>query len=154
MTRHTIPIEDNRELLAEYGRAFAWFNLVEAFLGEVIAFQGKLGAANPKLIEKLMRGKTLGAKIDLASVLVSPETKEMLDRLVQLRNELAHGVVSEEVPMNNPTQRTGKYVVSHKSGTSPLTLETLRDAVSLSQDISQALHAELLKGTHFEKAQQ
>ncbi len=152
MSGTSIPIEDDRELLAEYGRAFAWFNLVEYMLGNVITFRGRLNLADPKLVKNLTAKTTLGGKISLASKsdLILPTTKKLLEELVTLRNELAHGVVSEQVFLENPQQKTGKYVVSGHGGDKPLTQEILKESVVLSQKLCDALHKELVRGTKFE----
>lgn len=153
MSGPSIPIESDPELLAEYGRAFAWFNLIEYVLGNVITFRGKLNLADPKLAKNLIDKTTLGGKITLASKsdLILPSTKKLLEKLVRMRNELAHGVVSERLSMENPQKRTGQYIVSGSNGDKPLTKEVLKESIELSQNLSGILRKELLRGTNLEE---
>lgn len=46
MSGNRIPIEGDEPLLSEYGRAFAWCNLVEQILEDVIRFKGGLYRAD------------------------------------------------------------------------------------------------------------
>ena len=143
-----IPIEIDRELLAEYGSAFAWFNLVEDSLGEVIYFRGRLSKIDPKLADKLIGGKTLGAKIQLASIYIEPKTIEKLKKLNTYRIELSHGVVSETVDLGNPNQRTRNYFLTHKNKDIPLTHDRLSEAISLAKELSEFLMLEIKGEQH------
>ena len=68
-----LPIEDDRELLTEYGRAFAWINSIELILEQLIIFKGNFDLIDKDLREKLIERKMFGQKIELATTLLEPE---------------------------------------------------------------------------------
>lgn len=137
-----LPIESDRELLAEYGRTFAWITLIEYLLEQYFLYKSKLLTIDPETRQKLMRGKMLGQKIDLAKHLLPDKMVADLKRLNEYRVTLAHGVISQEVLINGVIQQDGGFVVDNKKG-ERLTLDKgLTDKViKLAQEISSELHS-------------
>src|SRR5579863_6378967 len=99
---NSLPIENDKELLMEYGRAFAWFSLVEVYLEILIWNKGKLANSERGMIEKLLKNKTLGNKIFLVKDFLDDQLKKDLKELNQNRNTLAHSsIVTAEVDNGN-----------------------------------------------------
>lgn len=81
-----------------------------------------------------------GRKIALTENLLDSTLRNNLDNLNKRRLFLAHGICGEEVPANNPQNRTGKIVISHKDKEEVLNVNFLDATVTLAQQISQQLH--------------
>lgn len=135
-----LPIEDDPELLAEYGRAFAWINLIEELLEQVILFKGKLNLIDRELASKLMKGKMLGQKIELSKSLLKPELITDLVLLSKKRNLLAHSAIGQEVhtsPDNQPIK--GGFVVGEGESKQYLNIEFCKEVIELGQKLSSSL---------------
>lgn len=139
-----LPIENDRELLASYGLAFAWINLVELYLEQLIIFKGKLNLVDSKIREKVIAKKTLGYKIDLASSLLNPTLKKKLVLLNERRTLLAHNAIESEVHFDNGKPKVMGYWIGYGSKHQPLTLYTTGNIIELAQSISLELHSELI----------
>jgi hypothetical protein len=140
-----LPIENDTSLLTEYGRAFAWINLVEGLLEHVIYLKAGLNRADTKVINKLMNSKTLGMKIELASDLIDSNKIRKLRELNKFRIELSHSITAEQRSLGNATESTGTYILIHKKETIPLTIDYIRNITELSRDIVSDLHSSFTK---------
>ena len=143
--KNKLPIENNEGLLLEYGRAFAWINLIEYVLGELIYFKGNLNLANPKLAKKLLEKKTFGAKIELSRIFLDVSIVRQLETLNKKRVTLAHSAVSEKRNSDNVAKKTGRYIIQYNNKEISLTKNFLKEIVELAQNLSLKLHAEFTK---------
>lgn len=140
-----LPIESYPELLTEYGRAFAWFNLAEYSLNIVMLVKGGLIKANVKMTNQLLDEMMFGKKIQLAKNFLDEAIIKKLWQLNDKRLILAHGVSGEKAPINNPTLKTGNIVIGHKQKEHVLDKKFLADAIKLAKEISEILRQEITK---------
>ena len=136
------PVEDDSDLMAEYGRAFILINAVENELEHFIDFFGKLDLVDPMMKKKIMRGRGLGGKIGLVSDILPSSLHENLNTLNEKRILLAHSPVGEKHHVvNNEVQRTGIYTIGNR-GYSDLCLTT--EFLSEIADFARVVASELL----------
>jgi hypothetical protein len=141
-----LPIEDDRELLTEYGRAFAWINSIELILEQLIVFKGNFHLIDKDLREKLIEKKMLGQKIELATTLLEPELIKELRLLNSKRTFLAHNAIVQEIHFSSDgEQKIGNYVVGTGEKREILTIDFLLDIIKLAQSLSTKLHNAFLK---------
>lgn len=144
-----ISIEDNPELLTEYGRAFMLINIVDLLLEEVIIFRGRVNLVETEVRKKLMKGKMLGQKIELSSSLLEPDVLIKLKLLKDKRNLLAHSFVGEEVNLADTKEKTEKYVIGVGEEKQSLTLDFMSEIIRLAQSLCIELRKALVKGTNY-----
>lgn len=138
---NSLPIEKDRDLLAEYGRAFAWLNLVESYLDRLLIVQGKTSATHPSVMKKLMENKTFGAKVGLSQDLIDDQLYKDLNTLNTKRNILAHSSIGERVVIgNNVHLPTGQFWVNHKNREHQLSKESLNEIIVLAEDACKRIH--------------
>ena len=146
-----LPIENDSELLLEYGRVFAWINLIEFLLEELIIFKGKLNLIDGGLRKKLLERKMFGQKIELADRLLEPEIIKKLKTLNKKRILLAHNITAQEVKISNGEQREGEYVIGQGNKKEILTKEFLLEITTLAQSLSIKLHRSFIDGMGYKK---
>jgi len=144
-----LPIEDDKDLLVEYGRVFAWINSIEMMLQQLICFKGNLHLIDKTLKEKLLGRKTLGQKIEIAIGLIDPELITELRLLNEKRVLLAHNATAQELYLSDKEQKKGNHVIGIGEKQQILTVNFLHEITELAQSLSVKLHGAFLKGTKF-----
>ncbi|MFA6528152.1 MAG: hypothetical protein WCT46_01270 [Candidatus Gracilibacteria bacterium] len=139
-----LPIENHPELLQEYGRAIAWFNMAESYLNMVLLVKGGLIKSNVKLVNQILDGMMVGKKISLAGTFLRDELIKKLWKLNSNRVLLAHGVTGEKVPSDNPKFKTGQFSIQHNQKDYPFTKEILAETINLAKELSVELHKEVI----------
>ena len=130
-----IPLEDNQELLIEYGRAFGWINMVEFMVENLIRFKGKLPQTSLGTNKDDLADKVLGKKIPLLENIDS----EIIDRLRKLNKKrivLAHGVVGVMVKDKDGKTINVGFTIEHKGVEHNLTIGFLRSITRECKEIS------------------
>lgn len=140
-----LPIEDYPELLLEYGRAFAWINITEDHLNSILIVKAGLGKANGKTVTQILDDMMIGKKIRLASDYLPKDIEKRLWQLNDCRLLLAHGTTGEEAPADNPLLKTGKLTIQHKHKKCDFSKTFLNETITLSKQISEELHQEIIK---------
>jgi hypothetical protein len=131
MNSNSVLLEEDEKLLMEYGRAFAHITYVEFFLEYVIYKEGKMESLSEDLRFKLVAGKTLGQKIEIAKSFLD---KKLLDELVSFnkkRNVLVHSMTTREFQgFSEGAPIFGKHImISSGKDSKDLTLDFLQDIV-------------------------
>lgn len=88
---YTLPIEHNKDLLLQYGRAFAWINLVDNALTGLIVYK-LIKEEEVWEFSKKVSKKMMGKKIELLKPVVEEALYSKLSELNERRIKLAHGV--------------------------------------------------------------
>ena len=140
-----LPIEYYPELLLEYGRAFAWLNIAEAYLNLILLVKAGLAKANGKTVNQILDEMMIGKKISLAADFLPKGIIKSLWKLNNNRLLLAHGITGEEAPADNPTLKTGKMFLCHKQKRYNFTKEFLTETANLAKELSERLHQEIIK---------
>jgi len=138
----TLPIEKNEKLLTEYGRVFAYINIVKGNLDIFIRCQSGLMAGD-KIIYKILDELMMGKKINIAKEFLSKDLIKKLWRLNDSRILLAHGVVSEEAS-GNPVIGTGKLSINHKHKKTPFDTKFLKETFELAEETLDELQEEIV----------
>ena len=87
-----LPIEEHLEIMTEYGRAFAYLNLLDSTLNLVLSTKGELRNAHMLMVNEILDEMMMGKKIKLAERFLS---KNLIDNLWKLNDQrvlLAHGI--------------------------------------------------------------
>lgn len=134
-----LRIENDEELLKQYGLAVALYSSTDYLLGEFIRLKGGLlKGANQDVVNKLLDNKTFGWKIEIAkSIIDDNELKEALLEGLDDRNLLAHGVSAEQ---------EGRNVLLHKKDFHDLTVEQLIGMVTKARKLASRIIDEIQKG--------
>ena len=138
---YNLPIENDPELLTEYGRAFAFINFVEFLLGEMILMRQKLYLGDKKERDKI-KDKTLGQQIKLAKGIIDSNILDEISKLNEKRKIMAHGVTVGGV---------GDFLIVHNKGNHPLNKKSIGEVITLARSCLGIMHEALLKGTNYEK---
>lgn len=150
-----LVIENNKELMTEYGRAFAWINFVEFYLEHAISTIGKLNLIDKNLKERLLSGKTLGQKIEIAKSILDPKLIEKLSSFNKKRNLLVHSVVSQEFSFKEGKPHLGKHVIGIGDKIQHLDVQFLQSFIDSAQqiqsEISGLFNNEEIKPLNFEE---
>lgn len=85
-----MDIEKQNLLYKKYGEAFAAINTVDYLLERLLDWNGNLRNLNLEIRDKILKGKTLGQKKELASSLMSSDLKGKITELNNRRTKLAH----------------------------------------------------------------
>jgi hypothetical protein len=130
-----LPIEEHPDLLQEYGRAFAYLNLLENTLKNFLIIKRGLNNGNDILrANKQFDSKMMGEKIELAKSFLNDQIIAELENLNNKRKLLAHGITGggEEI------------IIFHKKEAKPFNKELLEDIVSSARQLHIKLLHELL----------
>lgn len=138
-----LPIEKDEKLLTEYGRVFAYINIVEGNLDIFISCQSGL-MTDGKIIYKILDELMIGKKINIAKKFLSKDLIKKLWRLNDNRILLAYGVVSEEVS-GNIAIGTGKLSINHKHKKTPFDISFLEETFELARETLDELQEEIVK---------
>lgn len=138
-----LPIEKNEKLLTEYGRVFAYINIVEGNLDIFIECQSGL-MTDYKIIYKILDELMMGKKINIAQEFLSKDLIKKLWRLNDNRILLAHGVVSEE-SYDNSVNGMGKLLINHKHKKAPFDMKFLEETFELAKETLDELQEEIVK---------
>lgn len=138
------PIENNPELLLEYGRAFYCINWVEFLLEKLILSRGKLNLIDSEIRKKLIDRKTLGQKIELSSSLLEVGLVEELKFLNEKRNLIAHGTVSKvlasfNTKINQVEIQPGDYLLGNNGKKEIITSDSLKEISKLAKSVASKL---------------
>jgi len=136
-------VEKDEKLLTEYGRVFAYINIVEGNLDIFISCQSGL-TTDSKIIYKILDELMMGKKINIAKEFLSKDLIKKLWRLNDNRILLAHGVVSEEVS-DNIAIGTGKLLINHKHKKTPFDISFLEETFELAKETLDELQEEIVK---------
>ncbi len=121
-----LAIEQNEDLLKEYGRAFAYTNVVEVMLNIFLLVKGKLGNSEDGIGNKILQ-EMMGKKIELVKNLLPSEILKDLSKLNAKRITLAHGV--------SASSGVDTYIIMHKEKTEILTKDSLVEITELAKSI-------------------
>lgn len=138
-----IPIEENPELLTEYGRAFAWINMIEMLVEHLITYGGKPRLPKIAADNQLMWGKTLGQKIDLIETIIPSDLIAKLKALNEKRIILAHGKTSKKVATVGGKVMLNTHLIEHKGKAHELTMPFLNEITEQCKKLSANLMATL-----------
>lgn len=140
-----LPIESYPELMQEYGRAMAWINMIDYLLNLVIRVRGNLLNSDYELVGKILDDMIFGRKIAITENIIDSKIRKKLNTLNEKRLFLAHGITGEEVPADNPSQKTGKLIINHKKKQVLLDKDFLDDTTKIAQELSHQLQALISK---------
>ena len=122
-----IPLEDNQELLIEYGRAVGWINMVEFIVENLIRFKGRPPQTNLETTKDALANKTLGQKIPLLEKIIDPSTIDKIKELNRKRIILAHGVAGVLVKNKDGKTTNIGFTIEHQGVEHTLTPEFLKE---------------------------
>ena len=137
-----LPIENDEKLLTEYGRVFAYINIVEGNLDLFIGCQFGVMTSH-KIIYNILDELMMGKKINIAKEFLSKDLIKKLWRLNDARILLAHGVVIEEAS-GNPIVGTGKLLINHKHKEYPFDMQFLGETFELAKETLDELQEEIV----------
>jgi hypothetical protein len=127
----------NDEDLKNIGEAFMWIGRVELLLGVIISSKSGLDKVEKKIRDKLLKGKSLESKTNLAKDLIN---RGLIKRLEDLSNEraiLAHGAF---MPMMHNKAITGFGFLKNGKVTKPNYENIINNARELFNDLSKELN--------------
>lgn len=127
-----LPIEDYPDLLQEYGRAFAWINVVEFTLDNFLLWKIRPKETDSKITRRMLDKMTLGKKISFVSEkgYLKEEIIKDLWELNRFRISLAHGISSAStISLFHENNKGEKYIEEYKF--SKLLPETIKLAKNL-----------------------
>ena len=137
----TLPIEKDEKLLTEYGRVFAYINIVEGNLDLFIIYKSGLMTGD-KIIYKILDELMMGKKISIAKEFLLKDLTKKLWRLNDNRILLAHGVVSEEAS-GNPIIGTGKLSINHKQKKYSFDIKFLEETFKIAKETFEEIQEEI-----------
>lgn len=82
--------EDSQIIFQRYGASFALINAIESLLENLLYFNGGLKSIDKNISKKILKGRGMGSKLDLASDLIDPKLKQKIEKLNKKRIILAH----------------------------------------------------------------
>ena len=137
-----LPIEENDKLLIEYGRIFAYINIIEGNLDLFIICKSGLITTNNKMIDKILDELMMGKKINIVKESLSKGLIKKLWKLNENRILLAHGVVSKE-SSDDSVIATEKLIINHKHNKIPFDIQFLEKTFELAKETLDELQEEI-----------
>ena len=132
-----LTIEDDEEILKNYGLATALYSTADYLLGEFIRLEGGLSNSNQEIVNYFLDNKTFGPKIDLAKKLITDEKlKTEMDIGVKDRKILAHGVSVDQ---------NGQKSLMTNKGFHPFTAKELDEMIERARELIGSIINEIQK---------